>query len=317
MRAGASDFVMKPWNNARLLAILDAALDMRRRRVGGAGAVADMAGAEDDILLGESTAMERVRELIRRAAPTQASVLIFGEAGTGKSLVARTLHRQSPRAGGPFVCLDLPALTEEAALDALADMRGGTLVLDEVSALTPGLQSRLLAMLDAGQLPARLIATTRLPRSELKLRDEMLLRLNTVEIALPPLRTREDDAGGLAEHFLRAFASRHGRPQKPLSPEALDVIAETRWPGEVRGLRQAMERCVIFADGDRYEAADVQAAAQAFSDVSGAPSQRLADSERAMVTAALKRASFNVSHAAKALGLTRAALYRRMAKYGL
>jgi DNA-binding NtrC family response regulator len=317
MRAGASDFVMKPWNNARLLAILDAALDMRRRRIDGAGAVVDIAGAEDDILLGESAAMERVRELIRRAAPTQASVLIFGEAGTGKSLIARTLHRQSSKAAGPFVCLDLSALTDEAALDALADVRGGTLVLDDVSALKPLLQSRLLAMLDAGQLPARLIATTRLTRGELKLRDELLLRLNTVEIALPPLRAREDDARGLAEHFLRAFATRHGRPQKPLSPEALDLIAETRWPGEVRGLRQAMERCVIFADGDRYEAADVHAAAQAFSDASGAPPQRLADSERAMVTAALKRASFNVSHAAKALGLTRAALYRRMAKYGL
>jgi DNA-binding NtrC family response regulator len=317
MRAGASDFVMKPWNNARLLAVLDAALDIRRRRVGGAGASADGAGADDDILLGESAAMERVRELIRRAAPTQASVLILGEAGTGKSLVARTLHRQSPRAGGPFVCLDLPALTEQAALDALAQVRGGTLVLDEVSALSPALQSRLLTLLEAGPAPARLIATTRRPRGELGLREELLLRLNTVEIALPPLSAREDDARGLAEHFLRAFASRHGRPQKPLSPDALDAIAQTRWPGEVRGLRQAMERCVIFSDGDCYEASDLEAVLAARGVSAPEPSPSLAQTERALVAAALKRASFNVSHAAKALGLTRAALYRRMAKYGL
>jgi DNA-binding NtrC family response regulator len=314
MRAGAADFVMKPWNNARLLTTLDAALDLRRRRLGGA----DGPGVEDDILLGESAAMARVRELIRRAAPTQASVLILGEAGTGKSLVARTLHRQSSRAASPFVCLDLLALTEDEALGAVAGARGGTLVLDEVSALSPGLQSRLLAMLDAGKLDARLIATTRRPRTELGLRDELLLRLNTVEIALPPLRARDDDVCGLAEHFLRTFATRHGRPQKPLAPEALAIIAETRWPGEVRGLRQAMERCVIFSDGDRYKAADLNAAAQAATDVSGsAPTPSLAETERALVAAALNRASFNVSHAAKALGLTRAALYRRMAKYGL
>jgi len=317
MRAGAADFVMKPWNNARLLAILDAALDIRRRRLGGAGPIADVAGADDDILLGESVPMERVRELIRRAAPTQASVLILGEAGTGKSLVARTLHRQSPQAGGPFVSLDLPALSETAAWDALVGAREGTVVLDEVSALSPVLQSRLLVLLEGGQLHARLIATTRQPRSELGLREELLLRLNTVEIALPPLSAREDDARSLAESFLRTFASRHGRPQKPLSPQALDAIAQTRWPGGVRGLRQAMERCVIFSDGACYEASDVEAALASRDATAPDPSPKLAETERALVAAALKRASFNVSHAAKALGLTRAALYRRMAKYGL
>jgi DNA-binding NtrC family response regulator len=307
MRAGAADFIMKPWNNARLLATLDAALDLRRRRVNGAGVIADIGGPDDDILLGESAAMERVRELIRRAAPTQASVLILGEAGTGKSLVARTLHRQSSRAAGPFVRLDLPALTDEDALEGLADARGGTLVLDEVCALSPPLQSRLLTLLDAGHIQARLVATTRRPRSELGLREDLLVRLNTVEIALPPLHTRGDDAAGLAEHFLRAFAHRHGRPQKPLSPEALDVIVKTRWPGDVRGLRQAMERCVIFADGDRYEPDDIHGALASRDLSPPEPSASLTETERALVTAALKRASFNVSHAAKALGLTRAA----------
>jgi DNA-binding NtrC family response regulator len=321
MRAGASDFVMKPWSHARLLATLDAALDLRRRRV------ADIAAPEDDILLGESAAMARVRELIRRAAPTQASALIWGAAGTGKSLVARTLHRQSLRADRPFVCLDLVALTAEGATaalfgdagtpGALAEARDGTLVLDEVAALSASLQSRLLATLEAGGVEGRLIATTRRSRSELPVREELLLRLNTVEIALPPLRARDRDVQTLAEHFLRVFASRHGRPPKPLSAEALDAIAHSPWPGEVRGLRQAMERCVIFADGDRYEAADIQAAATAANDGATALPTRLVDNEKALVAAALRQASFNVSHAAKALGLTRAALYRRMAKHGL
>jgi DNA-binding NtrC family response regulator len=317
MRAGAADFVMKPWNNARLLATLEAAVDLRRRRVGGAGSAPEAAAPDDDILLGESAAMARVRDLIRRAAPTQACVLILGEAGTGKSLTARTLHRQSPRAAEPFVCLDLPALSEEAVRDALAEAREGVLVLDEVSALTPALQSRLLTLLDADRLPARLIATTRRPRGDLALREELRLRLSTVEITLPPLSARDDDARGLALHFLRLFASRHGRPQKPLSPEAQAWIVHARWPGEVRGLRQAMERCVIFSDGEVYEASDLRTALAVSEPNGPPPSQSLAETERAMVAAALKRASFNVSHAAKALGLTRAALYRRMAKYGL
>ena len=319
---------------------------MRRRRVGGAGlaslgapsaSVAEAAKPDEDILLGESLAIAGVRALIRRAAPTQASVLICGEAGTGKSLIARTLHRQSPRAAGPFICLDLLALTAEGEAEgttataalfgdaggrgALADAQGGVLVLDEVAALAPTLQSRLLAALEAGRIDARLIATTRRPRGALNLRQELLGRLNTVEMALPPLRARGEDAAIIAEHFLRLFASRHGRPQKSLSAEAVEAIVETGWPGEVRGLRQAMERCVIFSDGARYEADEIRAAASALSDRPAealAPSSlSLAETERALVAAALKRASFNVSHAAKALGLTRAALYRRMAKHGL
>jgi DNA-binding NtrC family response regulator len=324
MRAGASDFVMKPWSNARLLATLDAALDLRRRRLEQATPLADPARGDEEVLIGESAAMARVRDLIRRAAPTAASVLISGAAGTGKSLVARTLHRQSPRADGPFICLDLQALTPEAAAEALfgggeargalEDARGGSLVLDEIGACAPALQGRLLTALEGSRVEARLIATTRRPPAELALREALLFRLNTIEIALPPLSAREEDARLIAEHDLRLFAARHGRPQKLLSPDALAAIATTRWPGEVRGLRQAVERCVIFSDGPRYEAADLHAA---LAPSAAAPTPSLAETERALVAAALKRASFNVSHAAKALGLTRAALYRRMAKHGL
>jgi DNA-binding NtrC family response regulator len=282
MRAGASDFVMKPWNNARLLATLEVALALRRRRLDdaqapGGRAGAEAAGGDENLLLGESAAMDRVRALIRRAAPTQASVLIWGAAGTGKSLIARTLHRQSPRAGGPFVCVDLFALSSD---------EGGPIGRDGV-------------------------------------RADLLFRLNTVEIAVPPLGARDGhgvgDARLLAEHFLRLFADRHGRPQKPLSPQAAEAITATTWPGEVRGLRQAMERCVIFSDGLVYEAADVHAQGMvpAGDPTAVDPSPSLADTERALVAAALNRAGFNVSHAAKALGLTRAALYRRMAKHGL
>jgi DNA-binding NtrC family response regulator len=337
MRAGASDFVMKPWNNSRLIATVEAALERRR------GAMRDddrLSGSDSESagepLLGESAAMERVRALIRRVAATDAAVLVHGEAGTGKSLIARTLHRQSARASEPFVTVDLGLLSaDEAAAalfgdpggeraGALERARGGTLLLDEVGAVAPRLQARLAEAFETRDLTRdiRLIAATRRPPEALRgpggLRDDLLYRLNTVEIPVPPLRAREGDARRLAEHFLRLYARRHGRAPKPLSEAAVQAIADHAWPGEVRALRQAMERCVIFAEGDRYEPSDLFPANPAAPLDAPAPSpMNLAATEKALISRALKLSSFNVSHAAKALGLTRAALYRRMAKHGL
>jgi DNA-binding NtrC family response regulator len=312
MRAGASDFVMKPWRNERLVATLETALELRRRRRQEAAPLREPTDSDAPIL-GESPAIQRVRDLIRRVAPTDAPVLIHGEAGTGKSLLARTLHLRSARSGGPFVSIDLETETDLAG--AFAEARGGTLFLDEVGALSPAMQARLLAALE-GPLDIRVVAATRRRREDLRarggLRDDLLYRLNTVEIFAPPLRERSGDAVILAEHFLRLFAQRHGRPVKPLTREATAAIAENPWPGDVRALRQAMERCVIFADGERYELADIPLAEPA-ADV--APT--LVRSERALVAEALKSNGFNVSHAARQLGITRAALYRRMAKHGL
>jgi DNA-binding NtrC family response regulator len=336
MRAGASDFVMKPWRNERLAATLQAAVELRRRRreaaalrAGGMGQAGD-AGA---LVLGDSPVIERVRALVRRAAPTDAPVLILGEAGTGKSLIARAIHLQSGRAAGRFAAVDFGSLGDEAAAaalfggsagpGALAEARGGTLFLDEVGEIAAPLQARLLAALEAPDaLDLRLVSATRRRREALRgrggLREDLLVRLNTVEILAPPLRERGGDILLLAEHFLRLFAQRYGKPLRALSPEAAEAIVEHSWPGDVRALRQAMERCVIFAEGGRYELADVPMGDPAADE--GAPVRPtldLARSERALIVQALKKNAFNVSHAARQLGLTRAALYRRMAKHGL
>jgi len=331
MRAGASDFIMKPWRNDRLVATLDNALELsqRRRRTSlPTPASSAEAGENSEILpllLGESQAMHRLRDMVRRIAPTDAPVLLLGEAGVGKSLVARHIHRRSARDKKPFIALDVEGLDGETLAEKLAEAmergRGGTICLEEVGALSRPAQGVLASALDRPG-DVRLIATTRRRREALRgssgLRDELLFRLNTVEMSVPSLAARGDDALLLAEHFLRLFTKRYERPLKPLSAEAAAFICRRVWVGEVRALRQAMERCVIFAEGLAYEAADV-AAAEAFA--SSEPLEPrgldLAASERTLITRALETNAFNVSHAARDLGLTRAALYRRMAKHGL
>ncbi|WP_174301831.1 sigma-54 dependent transcriptional regulator, partial [Caulobacter sp. S45] len=233
MQAGASDFVMKPWNNARLLATVRDALELRRRRISrSSDALVD--AEPEATLLGESAAMERVRNLVARVGPTEAPVLVLGQAGMGKSLVARRLHLASPHSQGPYIAAHLAQLsTDEAeralfgdrlATDgALAQARGGALVLDEVGDLAPAVQARLVAALTCGGGPgARIISTSRRTRAGLQgrggLGDELLYRLNTVEITLPPMAERAGDAVLLAEHFLRLAARRHGHMLRPLSP---------------------------------------------------------------------------------------------------
>ena len=340
MRAGASDFVMKPWRNERLAETLRMAVQLRRRRRearAAGGRPPEESGDGGAAMLGESPAIDRVRALVRRVAPTDAPVLILGEAGTGKSLIARTIHRRSDRADRPFIAVDIGGLGEDAASralfgdvgggrggpGALAEARGGTLVLDEIGETPPPIQARLLAALeDRTAANVRLVSTTRRRREALRgrggLRDDLLVRLDTVEIFAPPLRERGGDVLILAEHFLRLFAQRYGKPVGVLAPDAATAIAEHNWPGDVRALRQAMERCVIFAEGDRYELSDVPMNDPASNgEQAPRPTLNLARSERALIAEALKKNSFNVSHTARQLGITRAALYRRMAKHGL
>ena len=349
MQAGASDFVMKPWNNARLLATLQDALALRRRRLARPAAEAGAGSEPEPMLLGESPAIQRIRSLIARAGPTGASVLVLGEAGTGKSLAARRLHLASPRRDGAFVTVDFAALEPGAAEQALfggasaegapvqgapvqgalaqgalAQAGGGTLVLDEVGEMAPGLQLRLTAALArGGQGAPRIIATSRRRRTALQgrggLRDELLYLLNTVEMALPAMAERDGDAVLLAEHFLRLFAARHARAPRLLSKAARAAVLASPWPGGVRALRQAMERSVIFAEGPAYEPADLGLESDGDAEAAQPADSalNLQVSERVLVAAALKRHSFNVSQAARELGLTRPALYRRMAKHGL
>ncbi|MGZ6040016.1 MAG: sigma-54-dependent transcriptional regulator [Phenylobacterium sp.] len=316
MKAGASDFVMKPWNNPRFLETVRAAAALRRRTRG-----EDTPALDDDLLLiGDSPPIKRVRDVIARVAPTGAAVLIHGEAGTGKDLVARLLHARSGRAG-ELVRIDVRGLGDgaaEAMGQAAQAARGGTLVLDEVADLSASAQARLLAVLETAP-DLRLVCATRQGADGLcGVRDDLLARLSTVEIALPGLAARGDDLTLLLEHFVRMFARRYGRPPKPLDPAIIEVLTIRPLPGQVRGLRQAAERAVVLSDGDLLTAADFATPAPgATSGPNGAPDFNLARSERAIVEAALKRHGHNVSQAARDLGLTRAALYRRMVKHGL
>ncbi len=326
MRAGAADFVMKPWSNERLVTTLKDAVALRRRRTSRVDRI-DVPEAEtaaDAPVIGESPAMRRVLEPMRQAAPSDLPILLLGEAGTGKSLLARTIHRLSSRAARPLRTLDPSASHAEgeaawssawAAVDPQA-----TLLLEEIAGLTPPLQARLLTCLET-RPSLRLLATSRQPRDALQagMRAELLYRLNTLELPLPPLRDRGQDVTLLAMHFLHLFGRRHRRPDLSFSTETTALIAAGRWQGNVRALAQSIERAVVLAREDVLQPSDIPLALPVPDAISALPGGELnlARSEKAVVEAALKRHGFNISHAAGELGLSRAALYRRMARHGL
>jgi DNA-binding NtrC family response regulator len=313
MKAGASDFVMKPWSNPRFLETVRSAQAVRRQRRMTAAREPQTLD-ENLLILGESAAIQRVRDLIGRVAPTGAAVLIRGEAGAGKSLVARNLHARSGRSGA-FVRVDVPGLGGEGAVArAAAEARGGTLFLDEIAALSPAAQAEVLALLDA-RADVRWVSASRAHPAGL--REGLLDQLATVEIVLPTLTERGDDAVLLARHFVQLFSRRYGQSAKSLDEAAAIFLRGQPPPGEVRGLRQAAERAVVLGSGAALSAADFAPSALSESATPGQLDLNLARSERAIVEAALRRHAHNVSQAAKELGLTRAALYRRMVKHGL
>ncbi|UAK24698.1 sigma-54-dependent transcriptional regulator [Sphingomonas nostoxanthinifaciens] len=363
MKQGATDFVTKPWSNERLLATVRTAASLRaQRRATGlekakAQAIATPAGEMP--LLGRSPAIARVLSLIARAAPTQANVLITGENGTGKELVAREVHRRSQRADKVMLSVDLGAITEHlidselfghvkgAFTDARADRvgrmqaaDGGTLFLDEVGNLPLHLQPKLLTALEQRQvtpvganrpvpIDVRIVSATNLPPERLAdphvFRTDLLFRLNTVEIPLPPLRERREDVPLLLDHFLGLYARKYGKPAREVPPALMARLIEDDWPGNIRALRHAAERAVILADGDAYSDEDFPPARASASPrilpeaaaPPPPPDLNLGKAEKQMVERALQKHGYNISAAATELGLTRASLYRRMEKYGL
>jgi two-component system, NtrC family, response regulator HydG len=361
MKRGAADFVTKPWQNERLLATLLAACNLRRSRVeaaelrnrnSGLAAATRISGE----LIGTSVRMQRVFDTVRRAAPTDANVLILGENGTGKELLAREIHRHSRRCDEVFLRVDMGALAPQlfeselfghrrgAFTDAKNDRTGlfraatgGTLFLDEIGNVPLHLQTKLLTALErrevvpvgsekAEPIDVRVIsATNRTPQQlndENLFRQDLLYRINTVEIVLPPLRARREDIPLLLEHFIGIYAEKYNLRAKRLSAAAIEGLMGHAWPGNVRALRHAVERAIILSEGTMLEIDDfslTSATQDAGARVpsAAADTTNLGDLERETVARALKDHKRNISRTAAALGVTRASLYRRMQKYGL
>ena len=354
MRIGARDFIEKPWDNARLLTTLKTQIDLAR-----ALRAASRLEQENRLLrrdgfpelIAESTAMRPMLQVMERIAPSDANVLVTGEHGTGKEVVARWIHAASNRKDKPLVIVNAGGLPEGvfeselfghvkgAFTDAKTDRigrfemaNGGTLFLDEIANIGLGQQARLLRVLQTGELErvgssqtrkvdVRVISATNANlKAEVaagRFREDLLFRLNTIEIHLPRLRDRREDILPLARHFLTRYAERYRRSLAGFSDDAAQTLRTYEWPGNVRDLDHAVERAVLMAQGDRIEAWDL-----GLGGVAGAPSdaggpRSLDELERDAIRDALARFDGNVSLAAKALGVSRSALYRRLQRYGL
>ncbi len=357
IKEGASDFVLKPWQNEKLLATLNAALNLRRSRVEALALRSRQRQLSADLdqpfqdLIGRSPAMQTVYKLVSKVAATEANVIILGENGTGKELLAREIHRQSPRAREVFIGVDMGAIPEtlfESELfghvkGAFTDARddragrfevasGGTLFLDEIGNLSLPLQAKLLTVLDSRQvirvgsnkpipIDVRLICATNMPIHAMvaqnKFRQDLLYRVNTVEIQLPPLRQRAEDIELLVEHYLAVFGRKYHKPAATLSPAALKKLQGYPWPGNVRELQHAIERAVILSESQALQPQDFFFRTPEVAGDSAAADFSLEHMERSLIERVVKKHGGNISQAARELGLSRAALYRRMEKHGL
>ena len=358
MRRGARDFIQKPWDNARLLAVLRTQVELaealrRGRRLEAENmALRDESSSELPQVVAESPAMKSVLNLVERIGPADANVLITGENGTGKEVITRLLHSISSRRTKPLISLNAGALAEGvfeselfghvrgAFTDAKSDRvgrfelaDGGTLFLDEIGNVPLNLQAKLLRVLETGEFErvgssktqkvnVRLLSATNADlHSEVaqgRFRQDLLFRLNTVEIRLPPLRDRIEDIPVLAEHFLKLHRERYRRPTMGFTPEALDALRQHLWPGNVRELDHVIERAVLMSPGNIVTAFDLALEATPDARLSARLEEMsLEDAERLLIKKALARFEGNANRAAEALGLSRSALYRRLQKYGL
>jgi len=354
VRQGARDYVPKPWDNARLLQTLRTQVELgralrRSQRLELENRLLSRPGVPEPVA--ESPAMKRVLELIARVGPSDAHVLVTGEHGTGKELVARWLHAASHRAARPLVVVNMGGLTEGlfeselfghvkgAFTGATADRvgrfelaDGGTLFLDEIANVPLAQQAKLLRALQTGELErvgssrtrtvdVRVISATNADlRAEVaagRFREDLLFRINTVEIHLPPLRERRDDLPGLARTFLERHARRYRKDLEGFDEEALLALLAHPWPGNVRELEHAVERAVLMTRDRVVRAPDLGLRPPAEGGTQALERMTLDEVERVLIRRALERADGNVSEAAKALGLSRSALYRRLERHGL
>jgi DNA-binding NtrC family response regulator len=357
IRKGAADFVLKPWDNEKLLATLLAALrlkvtqdeadSLKTKQTG-----RNLAGARDlPEMIWRSRSMQQVMDTIGRVAETDANVLILGENGTGKDLIAQAIHVQSDRSSENFVKVDLGALTESlfeselfghvkgAFTDAREDRpgrfeaaNGGVIFLDEIGNMPLPLQSKLLTVLQnrtitrvganrSRDIDVRVIAATNQDLYEMvknrTFRQDLMYRINTIEIQIPALRERTEDIEPLATHFATQFAQKYKRNVRGLSPGLLKEMERYPWPGNIRELRHAVERAVIMSQGDTLSIADFFFRENADYAGGDLPLMNLEEMEKQLIVKALNKHYGNITEAAKELGLTRASLYRRLEKHKL
>jgi len=358
IKTGATDFVQKPWQNEKFLATILSAIRLRKSKL-----EADNLRIKQKVLsakldqpfhdfIGNSPEMQNVFTTIEKVAKTDANVLILGENGTGKELVARALHRNSNREDEVFLGIDMGAISETlfeselfghvrgAFTDAKKDRPGrfevasdGTLFLDEIGNLSLPLQAKLLSVIEKKEVVrvgsnksrsvnVRLICATNLPLYQLatenKFRQDLLYRINTVEIHLPPLRERIQDIQPLAKHFLKIFTKKYNKKVKKISSAALKKLEKCKWFGNIRELQHTIERTIIMCDSDILQASDfILTSTDEKGDELTLDSYNLDDIENNVIQKALRKNKGNISQAAKELGLTRTSLYRRLEKYGL
>jgi two-component system response regulator HydG len=358
LKQGATDFILKPWQNEKLIATLSAAAKLRQSyqevdtlKKTNTELVKGLNEPYKEIL-GESQAIKNVFSIIDKVAGTDANVLILGENGTGKELVARAIHQKSLRRDNVYIGVDMGAVTETlfeselfghkkgAFTDAREDRIGrfelankGTLFLDEIGNLSPALQSKLLTALQNRtvtrigannpiKVDIRLICATNMPLYDMvkenKFRQDLLYRINTVEVHLPPLRERLDDIPILTSHFIEMYCKKYRKPLKQMPGATIKKLQLYSWPGNVRELQHAIERAIIMSDGNQLQPDDFFfLQGQISSAQPKADSLNLDEIERDMIQKAISKHNGNIAKAAKELGLARATLYRRLEKHGL
>ena len=349
MKRGAFDFVVKPWDNAKLLATLEEACK-KHRKVGGK----EVSGQPSPMMRwGESEAMQRLRAMVEKVAPTDATVLITGENGTGKDVLANEIHRLSNRAAKPMVGVDIGAITDTlfesemfghvkgAFTDAHADhigkfeqANGTTLFLDEIGNVPLAQQAKLLRVIqnrsitkvgDTKSIPIniRLICATNMDLATMvkegRFREDLFYRINTVTLHLPPLRERPDEIVTLAEMFIKQYAEKYHRKAQGLSDEALNLLKRCRWSGNIRELQGCIEKAVIYSEAELIRAADLQLRASELMDEDKPKpqNQTLESAEEQVIRNAMKTYNGNLTLVAKALKISRPTLYRRLKEYGI
>jgi DNA-binding NtrC family response regulator len=355
MRRGARDFLEKPWDNHRVVAVVRNQVSYSREARRGRRLEAEnelLRRASDEDIVAESAGMRAVLDTLQRIAPSDATLLITGENGTGKGLIAKLVHKLSPRATRGFIAVNMGGIPESvfesemmghvrgAFTDAKSDRvgrfelaDGGTLFLDEIGNVPMSQQSKLLRVIEGGEFErvgssrtqrtdVRIVAATNAKLPELveqgRFRQDLLFRLNTIEIELPPLRERPEDIVPIAQRRLQALAAKYSRPLTGFDESALAALRRYAWPGNVRELGNVVERAVLMARGSAITAADLRLEAHA----AGTPvptidSMSLEDAERLLIRTALRRNGGSVNAAAEALGLSRSAMYRRLEKLGI